>query len=95
MTLFEDYSHIAVIEVLAVLKESHRRMGEFQVTRKTISKILKERFGISYCGQGCKLTNHIIDVLLERDVLELWDTIVKKQSTLPIYQVNTFALNNT
>ena len=96
MTLLEDYSHVAVIEMLSVLRKMSEHCGpEFQITSKTINKTLVERFGITYQGPGRKLLLHVVDVLLERGVLELWDMKQNAQSSLAIYQVNTFALNST
>ncbi len=96
MTLVQDRLHEAVAEVLATFRKTHRRMGEFQIAKKTISKIIKRRFGLSYYGhgEGRRLTDYVVDTLLERGVLELWNTIVKKQSTQTIYQANTAALMN-
>ena len=96
MSLVEDYSHVAVIEILSMLKRMRRHCGpEFQVTTKTINKTLKRRFGITYQGAGRKLIKHVIDVLLERGVLEVWDRWTRTSVNLTVYQVNTAALNNT
>jgi len=95
MTLVEDYSHVAVVEMLSVLRKMSEHCGpEFQVTRKTIKKTLAERFGITYQGAGRKLLLHVVDVLLERGVLTIWDTRIRNKTILTIYQVNTAALNN-
>lgn len=95
MSLLEDFSHIAVVEMLSVLRKMREHCGpEFQVTSKTINKTLTERFGITYQGAGRKLLRHVVDVLISRGVLTIWDTKIKTKSSLIIYQVNTFALLN-
>jgi len=96
MTLVEDYSHVAVVEVLSVLRKMSEHCGpEFQTTSKAIKQTLRERFGISFARQGAgrKLFRHVVNVLLERGVLELWDMKQNAQSSLAIYQVNTTLLH--
>lgn len=95
MSLIEDYSREAVAEVLAVFKETARRMGEFQTTKKKVGQIIESRFGLSRLGAGRRLIKHVVDVLLARGVLELWDTKMQNKKLVHIYQVNTFALMNS
>ena len=93
MSLVEDYSHIAVVEMLSVLKRICKHCGpEFQITSKTINKMLTERFGITYQGKGRWLIKHVTDTLLERGVLTIWDRRVRNKNNLIIYQVQVGAL---
>lgn len=91
MTLVEDYSREAVAEVLAILRENHRRMGEFQVTSKAINKIITERFGLPHISG---LGSHVVGALVKRGILKFWDRRSGKGMTT-IYQVNTFVLMNS
>jgi hypothetical protein len=96
VSLIEDYSHVAVVEMLSVLRKMREHCGpEFQITSKTINKTLVERFGITYQGAGRKLFRHVVDVLLGREILTIWDVRTRNKTNLTIYQVNTFALMNS
>lgn len=95
MTFVEDYSRVAVVEMLLVLRKTSEHCGpEFQITSKAIKQTLTERFGISFARQGVgrKLLRHVVDVLLKRGVLEVWDVRTRNKTNLTIYQVNTNAL---
>lgn len=83
----------AVAEVLSFLRKSHQRMGEFQVTSTTIDGIISSHFGFSLClVSGRKLIRQVVDVLIERGILEVWDTNIRKKNKLVVYQVNSTGL---
>jgi len=95
MTLVQDYSRVAVIEMLAVLRKMREHCGpEFQITNRKIGKTLRERFGLvmTYQGKGRVLLQHVIDTLIERGVLEVWDVRTRNHSVVTIYQVKADAL---
>lgn len=97
MSMLADFSHVAVVEMLAVLGRMREHCGsQFQITNKAIKQTLKERFGVSfaYKGTGRELFQHVVDTLTKRGLLTIWDVRTRNKTSLVIYQVNTFALMN-
>ena len=96
MTLVQEFQTQkgeSVAEVLSFLRESHQRMGEFQVTSAKINGIISSHFGFSLClVSGRKLIKQVVDVLIEKQTLEVWDTNIRRKNILVVYQVNPTAL---
>ncbi len=84
MTLAEAYSAEALNEVLGLLRERVRRIGECQVTSRSLRKIIRTRFVLNMHA-ATRICNSIVDDLLAAGVLERWDS----KPRCRIYRVNT------
>jgi len=90
VTLIEENSEVAVNEILSLLKSRVARFGACQITNRTISKILTDRFGFSNQVRTRTLTKFVIEYLLKSGTIELWDS----KPACIIYNINPAQVRN-
>ena len=73
MTVLEDYSVEALACICNILADRVKRSGECLISNKAITRILIERFGLSY-GSIRYLAKYVIDFLVREGKLLLWDS---------------------
>ena len=71
MRVVQDYTKEAKAEILAVLRERVRRMGECLISHTNLRAIVEKRFGLNG-PSASKITFAVEDDLKESGILEIW-----------------------
>lgn len=83
MTYVEEYGDQGLLLIYDYLEESRERMGDFQISRRSLRKVLIRNFDITYQG-GRDVVSYVIDRLLEKGELH---PVQKKIRSGTIFQV--------